>query len=82
MEDWYINSLDCESGPLYEGPFASYEEAELWACTHDMTNYLIVIDTEPIEDLDEWDWYWDDDDDCEYEDDLDIDFEDFSSSAA
>lgn len=67
MEDWYIDGINRNSVVVREGPFKTFEEAELWAATHDMTQYVIDTDNEDnFEDEEDWDWYWEED-----EDDLD-----------
>jgi len=44
MSGWYIDVLLPSGHPSFEGPFDSYEEAELCCAQHDWADYMIVFE--------------------------------------
>lgn len=60
---FFVTGITIEGTHTAMGPFDSYEEAQLWADTHDFYRYTVNEEwDEPLEDDDD-DWYFLDDDD-------------------
>lgn len=68
---YYLDGINAVTGAsIFEGPFRSFEEVELYAATHDIQDYALVED-DPYEwdefsDWDDWEYYDDDLEDIDW----------------